>query len=73
MKLHKKEELSAFQINHKTSYHWIDMPIQYYCKILLLHGCFVCPTAKSLYDQLHLKLHRVNKERSLNLQDTKLL
>ena len=25
------------------------MPIQYYCKILRLHGCFVCPTAVFLF------------------------
>ena len=42
----------------------IDMPFQYNCKILRLHGCFVCPTAKSLSDQIHLILHRVNEERS---------
>ena len=42
----------------------IDMPIQYNFKILRLHGCFICPTAKSLRDQIQLILHRVKEERS---------
>ena len=33
-------------------------------KILRLYDCFEFPTAKSLSDEIHLTLHRVNKERS---------
>ena len=49
------------------------MPIQCYCKIVCLHGCFVFPKAQFLYGQIHLILHRVNKKKIIEFGGCKVI
>ena len=72
MILHKKENQVPTSKTIKsitTNRYAFSIQLQNFATVWL----FVCPTAKTLSDQIHLILHRVKEERSWSLEDTKLL